>query len=162
MATSSIPAAIDWLYETIFALPACASPCVVCDGWPDQRGDTGVVIGIVPDDPAALIAPAWAEIGARAQWERYAVPCIVWARRVGQPGGQRPAQAARAAAFEVFDAINSRLRTPSGVTLGGTLNSGTAIVTNVRVEQTADAAASGAGRTCEIRFDVECKHRSEA
>lgn len=159
MATSSIPAAIDYLFTTISALPACAAPVVVCDGWPDQRADTGVVVGVTPEDPATEDAVTHGQLGAQTQWEEYTIPCVIWARKVG---GVRPMKAARDAAFVILNAIDSHLRTPIGRALGGALNSGSAMATNVLIHQTGTAQEAGDGRVCEIHFDIVCKSRSAA
>lgn len=158
MATSTIPAAIDYLFTTITAMPECQSPVVVCDGWPDQRADVGVVIGITPDDPATEDETSYADLGAQTMWELYQIPCIIWARKVG---GDRPMKDARDAAFAILNAVDTHLRVP-GATLGGVLKSGTAYVGNVLVHQTASATEAGEGRMCEIRFDIVCKSRSTA
>ena len=158
MATSTIPAAVDYLVATVTNLPAAASPVIVSDGWSNQRGDTGVVIGITPDDPDTQGSKSYAELGARAQWEEYAIPCVIWARRVGDQAMKQ----ARDAAFALFDAIDTALRTPQGQTLGGVLRSATALVSSPVMTQTADAEQAGEGRVCEIYFEVACRSRSAA
>lgn len=158
MATSTIPAAIDYLVTTVKALPAAAAPVIVSDGWSDQRGETGVVIGITPEDPDTRGVKSWAELGARAQWEEYSVPCVIWARRVGLDAMKQ----ARDAAFALFDAIDTALRTPTGVTLGGVLKSSTALVSDPVMTQTNTAEEAGEGRICQIYFEVACRSRSTA
>lgn len=158
MATSTIPAAIDYVVTTVKALPAAAAPVVVSDGWSDQRGDTGVVIGITPEDPDTRGVKSWAELGARAQWEEYSIPCVIWARRVGDQAMKQ----ARDAAFVLFDAIDTALRTQAGTTLGGVLKSGTALVSDPVMTQTNTAEEAGDGRICEIHFEVTCRSRSTA
>jgi hypothetical protein len=155
MATSSIPAAIDYLVTQARALPAFAAPVVVCDGWPDQRADAGLVVGLTPEDPDTVGEPFHAEVGAQTQWEVYDIPCLLWARIGGSD-----MQAARNAAFALFNALDSFLR--ANRTLGGALHSGTALMTGVRIEQSATAAEAGDGRTCKVRFVVRCKNRSTA
>jgi hypothetical protein len=157
VATSSIPGAIDYLYATVAALPQCAAPVVVSDGWPDLDGDVGVVIGLTPDDATTDDEVTHGQLGAQTQWETYAIPCVIWARV-----GGTSMKAARDQAFSILDAIDSHLRTPTGRTLGGVLHSGTAYAGNVVIHQTGDAAQAGEGRTCEIRFDIVCKSRSTA
>ncbi len=158
MATSTIPAAIDYIVTTVTALPVCAAPVIVCDGWPDARADTGVVIGVTPEDSSTQGGKEWAELGARAQWEEYAVPCIIWARRVGGSAMKD----ARDAAFAIFDAIDTALRTPDGVTLGGVLKSSTALLSDPVLQQTGSADQAGEGRMAEIHFSVVCRSRSTA
>lgn len=153
--TSSIPAAIDYLVTAITALPECAAPCVVQDGWPTKRGNLGVAIGVVPGDGTTEDEVTEAQLGAQLEWEEYEIPCICWA----YVGGDS-AKAARDAAFVLFDAIVAAVRVnPAGRTLGGALNSGFAMVRAVRVSQTSNVQAAGEGRQCEISFSVRGKNR---
>lgn len=154
MATSSIPAAIDYLVTQTRALPECAAPVVVFDGWPMGRAEVGVVIGITPEDPETGVEPVHAELGAQVEWEVYDVPCIVWAHA---GGGEEAMKAARDAAFAILNAIMTKVRQDRA--LGGALHSGAAAVRRIRVEQTGTADAAGEGRSCEIRFDINCRNR---
>lgn len=158
MATSTIPAAIDYLVTTTRAMPEFALPVRVHDGWPDARSDTGLVVGITPDDPTTDGEVMHAELGAQTQWEQYRIPCVAWAYRAGDKAMSH----ARKAAFALLDALDTHLRTPDGRTLGGLLRSATAVLGNVSIRQTGAAEEAGEGRTCEIRFDVICKSRSTA
>lgn len=158
MATSVIPGAVDYLVAAVSALPAAAEPVRVFDGWPDAGAESGVVIGLTPDDSDTEGGKSWAELGARAQWEEFSVPCIVWARRAGDQAMKQ----ARDAAFALYDAIDTALRTPAGVTLGGVLKSGTALVSDPVLRQTDDAEQAGEGRVAEIHFSVVCRSRSAA
>ncbi|MGA4726291.1 hypothetical protein ACPB67_02625 [Micromonospora taraxaci] len=158
MATSTIPAAVDFLFATAKTLPGLTSDVVVSDGWSDQRGATGIVVGITPEDPDTRGTKSHAELGARAQWEEYAIPCIIWAHRAG---GEAMKQA-RDAAFALFNKFDTALRTPDGSTLGGVLRSGTALVSNPVMGQTGSAEEAGEGRTCQIYFEVLCRSRSAA
>lgn len=161
MATSSIPAAIDYLVTTARSLAvvtAANPPVPVFDGWPEGRADRAMVVGITPEDPNTDNAVSHAQLGAQTQWEEFTVPCIIWARRVGGDAMKQ----ARLDAFALFDALDTHLRTPAGRTLGGALRSGTALAGNVVVSQTATAEEAAEGRVCEIRFDVLCRSRSAA
>lgn len=158
MTTSSAPAAIDWLVAQAGALPAYAAPVVVCDGWPDKRGDRVLVVGITPDDDETDNTSAHAQLGAQMEWETYDIPCVLWAW-VGGGTESAAMKTARDAAFAMFDALATVLRTASGRTLGGALNSGAAQISSWRMRQTADAAEAGSGRNCEIRFVITCKNR---
>jgi hypothetical protein len=155
MATSSIPAAIDWLVTNARQLAALAAPAAVYDGWPDGRADTALVVGVTPDDAETGNSPVWAQVGAQTTWEQVAIPCVIWAY-----AGGSSMQAARNAAFGVMNALDGMLRTDP--TLGGAVRSGAALLTNVRVMQTGDASEAGDGRTCEIRCEVVYKSRSTA
>lgn len=151
---SSFPAAADWLVANIATLPACAAPVVVHDGWPESRSGRAVVIGITPEDPETENEPQYAALGAQAEWEQVDIPCIVWAYE-----GGTDMKTARDAAFVIFDAIHTLIRTTAGRTLGGAVHSGSAAVRNIRVRQTGTATSAGAGRQCEIRFDISYKNR---
>lgn len=154
MATSSIPAAIDWLVGAVRALPQCAAPVVVEDGWPARQSEAGnVVIGITPEDDDTDNPVMHAQLGAQLEVEEPAVPCLVWAHR----NGADAMKAARDAAFVIYDAVVTRVRQDR--TLGGAVHSGVAILTNVRVAQTGTAVEAGEGRRCEIRFVVAWRNR---
>lgn len=154
MATSSIPAALDYLVAAVTAFPAAAAPVVVSDGWPDEKAQVGVTIGIDPEDDATENANAHAQVGGQVEWEEYFIPCVIWAYR-----GGADMKAARDAAFVIYDALLTHLKTVAGRTLGGALHSGTAQVTNVRVVQTGNQPEAAAGRRCDIYFAVHCKNR---
>lgn len=155
MPTSSIPAAIDYLVATIAALPQCALPVIVEDGWPERSAPVGVAIGVIPGDGVTDDEVTHAELGAQMEWEAYEIPCIIWAHV-----GSGSAKAARDAAFVIFDAIVAAVRVnPGGRTLGGALHSNFAYVHQVRLVQTASAVEAGGGRMCEIRFNVGAKNR---
>ena len=153
--TSAIPAAIDYLVATIAALPECALPVVVEDGWPVRSAPTGVVIGVIPGDGTTDDEVTHAQLGADMEWEVFEIPAMVWAHVGGSS-----AKTARDAAFAVFNAILTMIRVnPAGRTLGGALHSNFAFIHNVRVVQTDNAEDAGEGRMCEIRFSVGCKNR---
>ncbi len=155
MATSSIPAAIDYLVAAVRALPECAAPCTVHDGFPVGSGNPAVAIGIVPhedgDTPNDVVH---AQLGAQMEWEKYEIPCVVEAW-VG--GGEEAAKPARDAAFTILNAIVTRVRQDR--TLGGALHSGAALLTGVRMDQTSAPTQAGEGRTCQVAFVVRCENR---
>lgn len=161
MATSSIPGAIDHLVTAVRGLPAIAADpaVVVTDGWPDQRANTGIVIGLTPDDDSTDDANFHAEFGAQAQWEEYDIPCLIWAHR---GGAEEAMKVARDAVFTLYDLIDSYMRTTAGRTLAGVLHSGTAYLSRLVVRQTATGPEAGEGRACELRFTIHCKSRSAA
>lgn len=159
MATSTIPAAITYLLATFRAMPEFAVPVLVSDGWPSGTGDTALVVGITPGDPRTENEILHAELGAQTQWETYNIPCIIWAHR---GGGDEVMTAARAAAFTLLNAIDTHLRTAVGRTLGGVLQSGTAILSGVTMSQTGTAVEAGGGRVCSLEFAIRCKSRSSA
>lgn len=154
---SSFPAAVDYLVGAVAALPAFASPVLVFDGWPTQGADRAIVIGITPEDPDSENSPQYAEVGAQTEWEVVDIPCVLWA----EVGGDNM-KTARDRAFELFDAVQTLMRTVPGRTLGGAVKSNAAAIRNVRVEQTGTASAAGAGRRCDIRFTISYRSRSTA
>lgn len=155
MATSSINTAIDYLVQQIRALPECAAPCSVHDGFPAGTGNPAVAIGVVPHEDGNTAAEVvHAQLGAQMEWETYNIPCVVssW---VG--GGEDAMKPARDAAFTVYNAIVTLVRADR--TLGSLLRGGAAIVTQTRVDQTVTADQAGEGRSCAIAFLVQCKNR---
>ena len=152
----SFPAAVDWLVTNITALPECAAPVVVADGWPPERADKAVVVGLTPEDPETGNETAYAELGAQMEWENVSIPCIAWAY-VG--GGEEAMKTARDAVYTIMDAIGALLRTTAGRTLGGAVHSGAAAIRNVRTVQTGDVEPAGAGRSCEVRFNIAYNNR---
>ncbi len=153
MATSSIPAGIDYLVAQVTALPECALPVIVEDGFPARWADDVVVIGITPEDDDTENPVLHAQLGAQLEYEDPAVPCLVRSYRAGE----NAMKAARAAAFGMYDAIVTRVRADRS--LGGAVHSGAAIVTGMRMTQTGQAVEAGAGRTCDIRFVVTWHNR---
>lgn len=152
MATSAIPAAIDYLVTAIRALPECAEPVVVEDGYPTRSAPVGVGIGVIPGDDTTEDEIVHAQLGAQMEWETFEIPFMVWAH-----DGGANAKVPRDAVFAIYNAIVTKVRQDR--TLGGALHSGAAIVHNMRMEQTGTAEEAGYGRMCEIRSSVGCKNR---
>lgn len=149
---SSIPPALDYLVAQVRALPAMAD-VKVSDGWPGERGDSMVVIGINPDDDESGVVANYAELSG-LETEEVDVPCMVWARRVGDQAASR----ARVDAFALLDAIRDLIR--SDRRLGGNVRPGLpARVSGWTMAQTSAASPAGEGRGCEIRFVVSWQHR---
>lgn len=155
MATSSIPAAIDYLVAAARSLPEFAAPVTVHDGFPVGPGNPALAIGVVPntdgDTPSEVVH---AQLGAQMEREFYDIPCEI-AAWVG--GAEQAAKTARDSAFRLFDALVTKVRQDR--TLGGALRSGAALVTGVRMDQTATSGDAGAGRSCSITFVVRCENR---
>lgn len=150
---SSIPAAMDYLHTQVLALPEAAAPVVVSDGWPASRGDEFVALGITPDDDEAGVTVAYAELSGD-EHEDVEVPCIVAVRR----SGTSAASNARTRAFELFDAVNTLVR--SDRRLGGAVRTGLpARVARYQMSQTSESREAGDGRWCEIRFTLAWQHR---
>ncbi len=155
MATSSVPAAVDYLVAAARALPDLPESATVHDGFPVAAGNPGFAIGVVPhedgDTPNDVVH---AQLGAQMERESYGIPCeiVAW---VG--GGEEAAKAARDQAFAIFNAFVTKIRQDR--TLGNALHSGAALVTGVRMDQTATAPEAGEGRACSITFVVRCENR---
>lgn len=158
MATSSIPAAIDWLVANIRALPECAAPVTVHDGWPVGSAQTGVAIGVRPvqQEGSTRSEQTFAQLGANMEWEEYDIPIQV-AAYVG--GAEEAAKTARDAAFVIYNAVLNLIRTTAGRTLGGALKSNHAQIVNFDLDQTASPEEAGEGRVCTLSFYVRGKNR---
>lgn len=155
MPQSSIPAAIDYLVQQVRALPECAAPCSVHDGFPTATGNPAVAIGVVPHvDGNTASEVVHAQLGGDMEYETYNVPCVVSA---WFGGGDEAAKPARDAAFTVYNAIVTLVRTDR--TLGGALHSGWALVTQTAVTQASNAEQAGEGRSCAIAFVVQCRNK---
>lgn len=155
MATSSIPAAIDYLVAQVTALPECQAPVTVSDGYPAGPGERYVVIGVAPhEDGDTEDDVVHGQLGAQMERETYVIPCVAVAW-VG--GAEEAAKAARDQAFAMFNAIVTMVRADR--TLGNALHSGAALVTGVRMEQTVTPELAGQGRGCLIKFSVRCENR---
>jgi hypothetical protein len=155
VATSSIPAAIDYLVAQTRLLPECAAPVTVHDGWPVGTGNSAVAIGVVPHvDGSTPDEVVHGQLGAQMEREYYDIPCVIstW---VG--GGEEAVKASRDQAFTIYNAIISKVRQDR--TLGGALHSGWAIVTGMHMDQTVTPQEAGEGRTCSISFVVRCENR---
>src|SRR5690606_17483536 len=150
---SSLPDALDYLVAQIRALPQAQPPVVVSDGWPAQRGDNGIVIGVNPEGDETGIAGSYTELSGE-EYEDVEVPCILWARRAGTDA----ASAARRAAFALFDAVRDLVKADRR--FGGAIRPGMpAQVATWTVAQTSSVTQAGEGRVCEIRFVVAWRHR---
>ncbi|WP_073839047.1 hypothetical protein [Micromonospora sp. CB01531] len=154
MATSSIPAAIDYLVVTARALPGLPEG-TVSDGFPVGVADPAFAIGIVPyDDGDTPNDVVHAQLGAQMEREYYDIPCEIAA---SAGGGEEAAKTARDQAFAIYDAFVTKIRADR--TLGDALQSGAALVTGMRMDQTATPDEAGRGRVCSIKFVVRCENR---
>jgi hypothetical protein len=154
MATSSIPAAVDYLVAAARALPGLTTDAV-SDGFPTSSTNPAFAIGVVPfdegDTPNEVVH---AQLGAQMEREYYDIPCEIAA---GVGGGEEAAKTARDQAFAIYDAFVTKVRQDR--TLGNALHSGAALVTRMRMDQTATPEEAGNGRVCSIKFVVRCENR---
>lgn len=155
MAISSVPAAVDYLVAAARALPGMPETLQVSDGFPAGNGNPAFAIGVVPwDDGDTPNEVVHAQLGAQMERETYEIPCEIAA---GVGGGEEAAKTARDQAFAIFNAFVTQIRRDR--TLGGALHSGAALVTRVRMDQTAEPGEAGTGRICSIKFVVRCDNR---
>jgi hypothetical protein len=152
VSNTSVFDVIDYLYTTISALPACAAPVAVHDGWPGvYMADDMVCIGGTPADTEQSAARGYVSLGAQKVDEEYEIPIYVRSYR-----GGTDQKAARDAAKTIYYAIEAALR--ADLTLGGNLNIHPAIVGTLNVKQTSAEDATE-GRIAEVEFGVRCKNR---
>src|SRR5688572_11689051 len=97
--------AIDYLYEQISALPECARPVLVSDGFPIANADLRVDIGVSNEDNTSEVNTEWAGLGAQREDETFEIPCLIEAYT-----GGAVAATPRRSAVVVLDAINSLVR----------------------------------------------------
>jgi hypothetical protein len=158
MATSTIPAVIAWLVETVGADAAIGGadpPVVVSDGpRPDTDEAASAALWIGVDDPgssaptAATASQSWAGIGAYAKNELLSIPCTirVWS-------GANDFVAARAAAFAILGAVENILR--AHASLGGTVLVTLDGLTGIRLRQQSNAK----GVIVDLAFQIDAKSR---
>lgn len=154
MATSAIPAAIDFLVTTSEGL--FADPVVVSDGWYPGRAKQLLMIGVTDQDPTTSLQATWAGLGASKQDEDFTIPCVIWCT-----GGDADQKLVRDQAFVIYDALVTALL--ANKNLGGALNPpGIAQVSRGQLEQTQGAEQAGSGRAARIYFTVHCTSRLAA
>ncbi|SCL31963.1 hypothetical protein GA0070616_4365 [Micromonospora nigra] len=151
---SSIPAALDYLAREIPLLePVREASVAVSDGWPTQRSDRMIAIGVLPEDEDTSVVVSYAEL-SRQEYEDVEVPCIV----VVRCGGSTATADARRGAYALIDAIQELVR--SDRRFGGAIEPGLpARIVRSAVSQTADVRQAGEGRVCEVRFTLAWRHR---
>lgn len=155
--SSSIPAALDWLVPGIRALDEVGDMrAVVADGWPAERGDTLIAIGVTPEEDESGITATYAEL-SRMEVEDVEVPCIIAVRRV-RSDPSAGASVARTDAYALLDAIRDLVA--GDRRLGGAVRPGLpARIGRWQMSQTSDARQAGEGRVCEIRWVISWQHR---
>lgn len=151
MATSSVPAAIDYLVSTFQALPEVAG-WIIEDGFTNRRGNQFLLLGIADDDGETGGLHQWEAIGNNAQTESYDIPCMIYVF-----SGGTSSKAVRDAAFVVFDAVCSAIL--ADASFGGALKSGWGHVSAMRLAQTNAPEEAGGGRQVSLYFTVSCQSR---
>lgn len=155
MAGTSLGRAIDYLVTSVTALPECAAPVVVSDGYPTRRANLMVVIGVTNEDGTSEVESDWAGLGANHEDEDFRIPCLIESYLGGADAVVKPA---RDAAITILDAINAKVRTDRS--LGGALTSpGAAALRDVRLVQTSAPEEAGDGRYARFYFNVRCTAR---
>ena len=156
MSVSSTPAVIDWLVTNIAALDACQG-AHVSDGFPSQRANDLVVIGVSDLDEGADVTLVYAELGTRSQVEEYDVPILVSVHR-----GSADQKQARDRAFAILDAIRDLVRADPLMSTDDVpaLNGGRyASLTQVQMVQTNTPEEAGTGRTCYLYVRIRCQNK---
>ncbi len=155
MSGTSVGRAIDYLVTQITALPECASPVIVSDGYTARRGAQMVWVGVTSADGTSDVKSDWAGIGAQREDETFDIPMLI---EQSAGGGDVAVKVVRDRALVILDAINAKIRTDRS--LGGALTlPGWAAVRDVRLTQTADPEEAGEGRFARVFFVVRCTAR---
>jgi hypothetical protein len=145
---SSVPAVLDWLVAAIKALPACAAPVAVSDGFPSERSNSLVTVGVDERDAETDSTSTFGVLGGKSNDEQYKIPCLIACY-----GGGATAKTPRDAAFAIWNPIASMILTDP--TLGGTLvGAAFAKVEAFRFYQTNVASEAGEGRDARIYFTI--------
>ena len=155
-AYTSVPDVIDYLMATITALPECASPVQVTDGFPGTfQSQQMVCVGGGPDDDeqSALRDYVVLGTGPQAREEDYEVVLYLrcWA------GGDLAQKPVRDQVFVIYKAIEAAVNLDKN--LGGNISKHyPARLGGMNLIQT-KADGARAGRVAEIRCTVNVKHR---
>lgn len=116
MAHSTVPAVLDYLTAQIRALPACADPVQVFDGYPSAETSTFVIVG--GRGQATLdTTELWASLGQQAKYESYRVLGEIYSADGG--ADQKPS---RDRVYAIFAAISDMVR--ADYTLGNLVGRG--------------------------------------
>jgi hypothetical protein len=155
MAHTTVPAAIDYLVAQIAALPECASPVRVFDGYPDTETQTYVIIGGRGQAVTADSSETWASLGRQAKYETYRVFGEIYSADGGT--AQKPS---RDRVYTILNAISDMLR--ADYTLGGLVGRGAgpapAELAQVGLEQTSEETAAS-GRDALLSFYIDIHTR---
>jgi hypothetical protein len=164
VATSALPAVIDYLVATIGALPACAAPCVVSDGYlPELVAGPIVLVGVDEQTGETQSASIFNVLGAKSSDETFEIPCAIYSTYLGTSDSASP----RNAAFAIYDAILTAIRadptfgdsTYSGA--GGAFSpqlGGFGFISAFKFVQTNTSEEASGGRIARIYFTVKCRN----
>lgn len=145
---------IEYLLPKLRGLEAVqAAKASVSDGWPAQRADAMVVLGLNPDQDSSGIAWAYSSLGGE-ETEQVVMPCVIVVHRAGPEA----APTARRDAFAILDDI--RALVAADRRFGGAIDAGTtARITRAVMAPTARAKQAGQGRVVEVNWWLEWAHR---
>lgn len=154
MSGTSIGPVIDYLVATTLALPACASPVLVSDGFnaflPDS---TLVLIGATDESGEIPCTLKFGAIGPRSTSEEFEIPCGIYAHT-----GSSTQKTVRDQVNTIFNAIIAFiLADPSlGGNLGPTAGAGVASISGGPLIQTNVPVKAASGRSAFRLFTVKC------
>jgi hypothetical protein len=154
VAASSIAPVIDYLVATISALPACAAPVTVSDGYSEVFPNSAMVmVGVTDQTGETPVTLRFGELGPKSSGERFDIPCVIYCH-----SGSTSAKEVRDAAFAIYNPIITViLADPSlGGNLGPTAGAGVASISAGPLWQTHTADEAGSGRLARIYFTVHC------
>lgn len=143
MATSTIPAAIDWL---VAAFSAAVPDATVTDGQPINMADDLIMVAFTgePGAPAVQVTRDRESMSGVPEREQYEITCMVSAWK----GVMDDVKTVRDRAFELVDAMAAELRTDQ--TLGGIALSARLSVANIAAYFTTDGVSVDVQVTVEV------------
>jgi hypothetical protein len=160
--TTTVPDAIDYLLNMIAALPECAPPVAVLDGFPGEISGLDTIVTVGGEmNPTATGTMSWAALGGPvpARDERYTIDVGVWcwvggSNNVDDLESLSDAQkTARDNAFTIVRAIEKAVR--NDPTFGGLFGTGwSSVLDTFHVDQTNADTDPTQGRVCDVHFDV--------
>lgn len=150
MSGSSIAAVIDYLVEQIRALPSCADPVRVFDGFPDTEAATYVMVGGHGQDVSGDSRQVWHGMGRLTREEDYDVTGEIYAAT-----GSTDQKSVRDKVFAIEKDLAAFLR--ADPRLGGLVTQYAELAT-VSLEQT-DEETADEGRFALLTFKVHVINR---
>jgi hypothetical protein len=144
---------VDYLVGMIRALPVCAAPVQVSDGWPGTfQAQTLVCVGGGPEDSEQSTSRTWLGVGSsRTREETFQV--LVYIR--AWTGGTTQ-KTSRDKAVSIYKAVEAALL--ADMRLGALLFTYPAEIGDMDISQT-KADTAQVGRLTEIRFTVNVRNR---
>lgn len=153
MATSSVPAVVDYLIAQANVVAAAqTTKTIVSDGYLAGEAAQWFAVGVTDKDDTVDVRLKFGALGAKSSSEEFDIRCAIYA------AGGSSQKTYRDAVYAIFNAfITVILADPSlGGTLGPSAGAGVASINAERLQQTRKPNEASQGREARLYFDVHC------